>query len=463
MKKGQIYQGVAREIRFPNRAVVETEEGEVCLVDNALPGQKVEFRVEKAKNGHFKGRLLHVLEKSEIESAKDVCPHFGVCGGCLYQSVPYIQQLRMKEFQIRSLLDSVEDDYKWEGIKSSPQQFAYRNKMEFSFGNEEKGGPLTLGLHRRGGFYDIVPVNECRIVDEDFRKILMITQMYFRAFNMPFYHKLSHEGILRHLLVRKGLATGEIMVALVTTSEISEDILAGFANTIRSIATSGTIESILHMQNDNPADMVQSEKTTILYGRDFIYERLFNLHFKITPFSFFQTNTAGAQVLYDTVRGYLGTTKDKVVYDLYSGTGTIAQVLAPAANRVIGVEIVEEAVEAARVNTQMNNLDNCEFLCGDVLHVIDELTAAGEKPDLIVLDPPRDGVSAKALQKIIQFDVPRIVYISCKPTSLVRDMELLTQAGYVVERACAVDMFAGTYNIETVAVMTKEHDRGVRV
>ena len=463
MKKGQIYQGVAGEIRFPNRAVVETAEGEQCLVDNVLPGQKVEFRVEKAKNGRFQGRLIRVIEKSEIETAKDVCPHFGVCGGCLYQSVPYIQQLRFKEYQVRSLLDKVQEDYKWEGIKSSPAQTAYRNKMEFSFGNEYKDGPLTLGLHRRGGFYDIVPVNECRIVDEDFRKILMITQMYFRAFSLSFYHKLTHEGVLRHLLVRKGLSTGEIMVGLVTTSGISEEILAGFTASLQSLSTNGTIESILHMQNDNPADMVQSEKTTVLYGRDYIYEELLNLRFKITPFSFFQTNTAGAQVLYDTVRGYLGTTKDKMVYDLYSGTGTIAQVLAPAAKRVIGVEIVPEAVESARINTEMNGLSNCEFLCGDVQNVIDELNASGEKPDLIVLDPPRDGVSAKALQKIIQFDVDRIVYISCKPTSLVRDMEILTDAGYIVERACAVDMFAGTYNIETIAVLTKKWNAGVRV
>ena len=253
------------------------------------------------------------------------------------------------------------------------------------------------------------------------------------------------------------------MIGLVTTSGITKEILDGFAGSLRSLSLTGTIESILHMKNDNPADMVQSEETTVLYGRDYIYERLFNLRFKITPFSFFQTNTAGAQVLYETVRGYLGTTKDKVVYDLYSGTGTIAQVLAPAAKRVIGVEIVPEAVESARVNTEMNGLPNCEFLCGDVLNVIDELNASEEKPDLIVLDPPRDGVSAKALQKIIQFDVDRIVYISCKPTSLVRDMEILTGAGYIVERACCVDMFAGTYNIETIAVLTKKWNKGVRV
>ncbi len=186
MKKGQIYQGVAGEIRFPNRTQVVTEDGEVCIVENALPGQKIEFRVEKAKNGRFEGRLLRVIEKSEEETAKEICPHFGVCGGCLYQSLPYTHELRIKEHQVRMLLDRVDQEYKWEGIKASPETDGYRNKMEYSFGNEELGGPLTVGLHKRGGFYDIVPVKDCRIVEEDFRTILLLTQIYFRAVGIPY-------------------------------------------------------------------------------------------------------------------------------------------------------------------------------------------------------------------------------------------------------------------------------------
>lgn len=459
MKKGQIYQGVAGEIKFPNRTVVETEDGEKCTVANALPGQKVEFRVEKAKNGHYEGRLLNVIEHSEIETAGDVCPHFGVCGGCLYQSVPYIQQLRIKEYQVRSLLDAAAGDYKWEGIKASPLKSAYRNKMEFSFGNEEIDGPLTCGLHKRGGFYDIVPVKDCRIVDEDFRMILMITQMYFRAANVPFFHKMRHEGVLRHLLIRKGLKTGEIMVGLVTSSQQELD-LKPWVESLLSVTTTGTIASVLHIVNDDVADVVRADRIDVLYGRDFIYEELFDLKFKITPFSFFQTNTYGAEVLYETVRGYLGTTKEMEVYDLYSGTGTIAQILAPAAKKVIGVEIVEEAVESAKVNTELNGLNNCEFLCGDVLKVIDTIE---DRPDLIVLDPPREGIHPKALQKIIAFGVDRIVYISCKPTSLARDLEILEASGYQLERACAVDMFVGTQNIETVAVLVREKRSGVRI
>lgn len=459
MKKGQIYQGVCGEIKFPNRAVVKTDEGETCQVANALPGQLVEFRVEKSKNGRCEGRLLRVLERSPEETAKDVCPHFGICGGCLYQTLPYVNQMRIKEYQIRQLLDRVDSEYKWEGIKSSPLQFGYRNKMEYSFGNEELDGPLTLGLHKRGGFYDIVPVRDCRIVDEDFRMILSTTQNFFRMRKIPFFHKLKHEGILRHLVVRKGLKTGEIMICLVTTSELPGEVASEYGELIRSLTTTGEIKSVLHLINDLPADMVQAERVDVIYGRDYIYEELFGLRFKITPFAFFQTNTYGAEVLYDTVRGYLGTTKDQDVYDLYSGTGTITQVLAPAAHKVIGVEIVKEAVEDAKVNAEMNGLTNVEFLCGDVLEVIDHIE---DKPDLIVLDPPREGIHPKALEKIISFDVNRIVYISCKPTSLVRDIEVLKAAGYVLERASAVDMFVGTQNIEVVAVLTKERNKKVR-
>jgi 23S rRNA (uracil-5-)-methyltransferase RumA len=210
---------------------------------------------------------------------------------------------------------------------------------------------------------------------------------------------------------------------------------------------------VLHTVNDSLADVVQSDRTDILCGQDFFYEELLGLKFKITPFSFFQTNSLGAEVLYDTVRSYIGDTKDKVVFDLYSGTGTIAQLLAPVAKKVIGVEIVEEAVEAARVNAGLNGLDNCEFIAGDVLKVIDDIE---EKPDFIVLDPPRDGINPKALTKIINYGVKELVYISCKPTSLARDLVTLQENGYFVTKACAVDQFPGTVHVETVCLLSRK-------
>ena len=214
----------------------------------------------------------------------------------------------------------------------------------------------------------------------------------------------------------------------------------------------GTIAGILHTINDSPADVVQSDETRILYGKDFFYEYLEDLRFKITPFSFFQTNTLGAEVLYGKVREYVGETRDKLIYDLYSGTGTIAQMLAPVAKQAVGVEIVEEAVEAARRNAKRNGLTNCTFIAGDVLKVLDTLP---QKPDLIVLDPPREGVHPKALPRIAAYGVDRIVYISCKPTSLLQDLAVLQYAGYEVSRSCAVDMFCGTGHVETVVLLTR--------
>ena len=242
-------------------------------------------------------------------------------------------------------------------------------------------------------------------------------------------------------------------MALVTSSQM-EAPDGPWVERLLELKLEGTIVGILHVFNDSLADVVQSDRTEILYGRDYFYEELLGLRFRISPFSFFQTNSLGAEVLYETARSYIGDTKDKVIFDLYSGTGTIAQMLAPVAERVVGVEIVEEAVEAAKVNARLNGLANCSFIAGDVLKVVDELE---EKPDLIVLDPPRDGVHPKALQRIIDFGVERIVYISCKPTSLVRDLELLQGRGYRVEKAVGVDLFPFTVHTECVVWIQRKH------
>ena len=462
MKKGEIYEAVVEKIEFPNKGILHVEEEKVT-VKNAIPGQKVRFVINKKRNGKCEGRLLEVLEASPLEQSEDACPHFGVCGGCLYQSLPYEEQLKIKEEQIKALLDSVCKSYEFEGIKGSPISDGYRNKMEFSFGDEYKGGPLALGMHKRGSFYDIVNTPQCQIVHEDFRKILTATLEYFSEKGMGYYRKLQHEGYLRHLLVRRAVKTGEILVALVTSGqtgaagmpeslEAEKVLLEEWKETLLALKMEGSFAGILHIRNDTLADVVQSDETTVLYGKGYFYEELLGLKFQITPFSFFQTNSLGAEVLYETARGYVGETKDKVVFDLYSGTGTISQIIAPVAKKVVGVEIVEEAVGAAKENAEANGLHNCEFIAGDVLKVIDEIT---EKPDLIILDPPRDGIHPKALDRIINFGVDYLVYISCKPTSLVRDLVILQERGYKLERAVAVDMFPATANCETIAKLVR--------
>lgn len=456
MKKGQIVEGIVEKIEFPNKGkVFVPEEEQYIIVKNTVPGQKIKCSVSKKRKGKAEGRLLEIIEKSPLEEDA-CCPHFGQCGGCTYQNLPYEQQLRLKEEQVHEMLKKAADhEFQWDGILPSPVQEAYRNKMEFSFGDEYKDGPLALGMHKRGSFHDIVNVKECRIVDEDFRQILSATLEFAKETGLPYYHRMRHVGFFRHLLVRKAAKTGEILVDLVTTTQ-NQINLEIWAERLRQLEQKGQlrgkIAGILHTSNDSLADVVKDEGTEILYGQDYFYEILLGMKFKITPFSFFQTNSLGAEVLYEATRNYIGETKDKVIFDLYSGTGTIAQILAPVAKKVVGVEIVEEAVEAARTNTDLNHLDNCTFWAGDVLKVIDEL---GEVPDLIVLDPPRDGVHPKALEKITDFGVDRMVYIACKPTSIARDLEMLQGRGYQMERAVCIDLFPGTVHIETVALFLR--------
>ena len=470
MKKGQIRTGVVRNVKFPNRAMVVLEplEGaadgeEICEVKGALPGQKVSVVVTKVRKGKGEGRLKEILEKSPIETVgveNGGCPHFNICGGCSYISMPYEESLKIKENQVRELLEPVlskqQSVCQIEPIRQSPVYYGYRNKMEFTFGDEVKDGPLALGMHKKGSFYDIVTVDGCRLVDDDYSAILRETLCYFEEKKTPFYHRYTHEGYLRHLLVRRASRTGEILAALVTTTQQEVD-LESWKERLLSLPLNGKFAGILHITNDSMSDAVKCDSSEILYGRDYFYEELLGLKFRISTFSFFQTNTCGAEVLYETAREYVGSLvkdegkPDSIVYDLYSGTGTIAQLMAPVAKKVIGVEIVEEAVVAARENAKQNGLENCEFIAGDVLKVLDEIE---EKPDFIILDPPRDGVHPKALSRIIGYGVEKLVYISCKPTSLARDLEIFIANGYEVQRCVPVDQFPWTTGIETVVLLS---------
>lgn len=460
MKKGDIFEGTVSEYKFPNKGIVRLEEDTV-IVKNALPGQKVAFAINKKRKGKCEGRLLDIIEVSPLESRQALCEHFGPCGGCTYQRFPYDEQLKLKEQMVKDLMDEVCEDYEFIGIKGSPTEWEYRNKMEFSFGDEYKDGPLALGLHKKGSMYDIVNAYGCKIVDNDYSSVLSCVLNYFKDRDVKFYHKITHEGYLRHLLIRRATKTGEMTVSIITSSQNPEETsnpnqsvnLNELKELLLSLPLSGKLVGILHITNDSLADVVKSDKTELLFGQDYFYEELLGLKFKISTFSFFQTNSLGAEVLYQTVRDFVGETKDKLIFDLYSGTGTIAQILAPVAKKVIGVEIVEEAVEAAKENANRNGLVNCEFIAGDVLKVIDEII---EKPDLIVLDPPRDGIHPKALEKIIAFGVDRMVYISCKPTSLARDLIVLQEKGYKVAKAVAADQFPQTNHVETAVLLVRK-------
>ena len=471
MKKGQVFETIIEKTGFPNKGIA-TIEGRKIVIKNGIEGQKVSCSITKLRKDGGQARLLDVVEKSPIEDGEPFCSHFGACGGCAYQTMTYESQLKFKEKQVKELIDTavyngekilnnismedkleckIESLYKYHGINPSPLNTEYRNKMEFSFGDEVKDGPLALGLHKINSMYDIVSIKDCKLVSDDFNKIVESALEFGTDHEYSFYRKMQHTGFLRHLMVRRSISDNSLLVAIVTSTQGQLDT-EDFVNRMLALDLDGSITGILHIVNDSKADVVQSDETHILYGEDYFYESILGLKFKITPFSFFQTNTKGAEVLYNVARKYVGDTKDKVVFDLYSGTGTIAQMLAAVASKVVGVEIVEEAVEAAKENAKLNGLDNCEFIAGDVLTVIDDLE---DKPDIIVVDPPRSGVNPKAVKKLAAYGIEQIVYISCNPISLAENIEEFAQYGYKVSDAELVDMFPGTRHCESVVVLKR--------
>ncbi|MBO4863193.1 MAG: class I SAM-dependent RNA methyltransferase [Eubacterium sp.] len=547
MKKGDIIEGVIEHLSFPNKgSFVHIEEnpsapgGQIkrtINVKGALPGQTVKVRIKKKKEGSAEAILVDTVRKSSAETKKPMCNHFYECGGCTYQTLPYTGQLKLKEQMVKELLkdELPENDFVWEGILASPSQFRYRNKMEFTFGDAEKDGPLTLGLHRQYSTHDIISIDSCAIVSPTWNAILKYTQKFYRDLGVPHYNKFTHTGVLRNLVIRQSATDGSIIVNLVTTTHHSIDeytrnipwnekrsetvdelhlpeYVAGLLslgeqepvgldaytshgydriNTKKKIVRdykgklqrvngsfednvgNGEFESlsyynrivgVLYTECDTLADAIIPDSVTLLYGEDFLMEEVLGLKFKISPFSFFQTNTKGSEVLYGKVRDYVlealaskdgvgESVKTGVIYDLYSGTGTIAQLMSPVAEKVYGIEIIEEAVEAARENAKLNRLTNCEFIAGDVLKKLDELE---EKPDMIILDPPRDGINPKALQKILSYGVDHMVYISCKPTSLARDLEVFRTNGYIPVKGCCVDMFPNTQHVEVCCLLEQQ-------
>lgn len=451
IKKGAKINIKIDKILFPHLGVTYIGE-KVIRVKNVLPGQLVKVLIKKKKKDYYQARLLEIVEKSPMED-KAQCDHYEQCGGCNRQNIDYQKQLTIKYDQVKELFQKNGfKDINFQGIISSPRIFEYRNKMEFSFGDLNKNGTLQLGMHPRGRRFDVVTVNTCQIVDNDFRLILSTIIDYFRNLNFKRYHIISREGYLRNLVIRKGLKTDEILVNIITTSQQEHD-LSDLSSQLTKLNLEGNLVGFLQTINDDYADDVKCKKLITHYGRSYYFEKLLDLTFKITPFAFFQPNTFAAEELYKTVQNYIDEEKDKVIFDLYCGTGTISQVVAQKAKKVYGIELIKEAVEMARENAKINKISNCEFITGDVL---EKVTMLKEKPGLIVIDPPRPGINPKALRKIIEFNSNKIIYVSCNPKSLVHDLEDLTEANYKIKEVKCVDMFPHTHHVETVVSLVKE-------
>lgn len=449
-KKNQVVKGIIEKTIFPNKGVLYIDEQPI-YVGGAFTGQEVSARLFKRKKGTWEAKLLEVHENPK-HFVKAPCEYFGQCGGCSAQELQYEDQIQMKHAQVIELLTKAGiDDFEDLGVLGSPEVLEYRNKMEFSFGDAEKDGPMTLGMHRKHSTYDVLTVDGCKLVDTDFSEILKYVLEYCKANHLPYYKKLQHTGFMRYLVVRKSKTFGEILINIVTSSQ-SDFSFDALAKELTQLNLQGKVAGVLHTITDTLADAIKPEKVTLLYGKEEISEKILGLQFNISPFSFFQTNTQGAEVLYKRALDLIEDMDNKTVFDLYCGTGTITQIMATRAKKVYGIEIVEEAVIKAKENAAFNGLSNCEFIAGDVLTKVDELH---DKPDIIVLDPPRDGIHPKAIQKIINFGAKELLYISCKPTSLARDLPILKEAGYKVEKVLCVDMFPNTPHVETVVKLSR--------
>lgn len=455
MKKNDLVEGRVTGFRMPASGVMEAE-GRRILVKGALPGQKVEARITKKRAKKTEGALTRIVEERD-DFIPPSCSVNTRCGGCVFQTLPYEKELALKEDYIITLLDPVcPNGMKSEGIVPSPKRAGYRNKMEYSFGDDEPGGPLHLGMHERGRFYNIVNTEGCVLTDPDFEKIRAAVLDFFRESGETYYHKRTHEGFLRYLVVRKGEKTGEILVNLITSHDDRLNREA-FVKRLTDLPLDGKITGILQGRQSSVADAVLPDENVLLYGSPVIHDRILDLVFEISPYSFFQVNTSGAESLYSVVRDFAGEKERGKIYDLYCGTGTITQLLSPHAGEVVGIELVEEAIEAAQKNAAVNGVENCTFIAGDVL---DEAHKLGADADLIVLDPPRDGIHPKAMKKILDLNPEEYIYVSCKPESLARDLPFFRERGYEVTRIKIVDMFPRTGHVETVALLKKKEKIG---
>ena len=383
---------------------------------------------------------------------KELCPHSEFCGGCIYQGIDYADQLADKEKQVRELLEkkSVQPD-RIDAIEGYPSRYGYRNKMEYTFGDFVKDGEISLGMHRKKNFMSIVTVDCCQLVDPDFNVILRAVLDFVKERNYPFYHKKTHKGMMRNLIIRKGVRTEELLVNIVTSSEPGFDEEA-FLQMLLGLELNNRIVGVLRTVNDNLADAVNCDELRTLWGREYYMEKILGLDFKVSAFSFFQTNVEAVERLYTEALALADSFEGKNVFDLYCGTGTISQVLALKARKVLGIELVSEAVDAARENAEANGLANCSFIAGDVFEVLKNVE---EKPDVIVVDPPRVGIQPKALDKIIAYDVPEIVYISCNPKTMADNLKYAEYYGYDCKYLKPFDNFPMTKHIESIALLKK--------
>lgn len=437
----------------------------VIFVKDSVPGQRVKAKIYKAKSSYAEAHPIRILEHSELEKEAK-CPYFDHCGGCNYQNISYKNQLKFKYKQVRDLFSRMGnfDQIDFEEISAAGDQYRYRNKMEFAFSanrwlmhnfEEEKPHDFALGLRAPGYYWKAIDLNDCLIAPEETPKVLEIVRNFALENNLEPYNVRNHEGFLRHLVLRKAYKTNQIMIMVVTNRDEPEKI-EPLSDILQNNISN--LHSFIQAYTTNVGGTTIPEKTYLLYGEDHIIEELNGKKYIISPESFFQTNTMMAEELYQIIKQKSDLKGDEIVWDLYSGTGSIAMELAEQAQQVIGFEIVPEAVQDAIRNANINNIDNLKFIEGNLDKLFrkkPEILEQLPQPDLVIIDPPRAGMHPKLVKDVIKIGAQKVVYISCKPSTQVRDLNKFNEAGYNIDSVKPVDMFPQTSHIEVVTRLTK--------
>ena len=448
-KKNDLVRLTIESLAFGGKGVASLD-GFIVFVENGYPGDEIDARVYKSRGNYAEARVETLIKPSPHRTAA-ACEHFGQCGGCKWQNLDYAIQKKYKADQVKEALVHIGgiDQPPVEPIVGAQKIYYYRNKMEFSFHAGDNGETL-LGLHYAGRFRDVFQLNACHLQSELSNNILEYVRRRSIELNIPPYHIVTHEGFLRFLVIREGKFTNQTLVNIVTG--VGEYDLRGLGEEIGR--KFDEVVSVSHTVNSAKANIAKGDRENILYGADHIYEKLGNKRFRISANSFFQTNSYQVQRLYDLAVELAEPEKTDRMFDLYTGTGTIAIYFSDLVKQVIGVESVADAVADARINARENGAGNIEFVVGDVEEYMKIAVAEGRECDLLLLDPPRAGCHPKTLKHIAALRPGKIVYISCNPATLARDLKELIESGYRLDRAISVDMFPHTFHIEAVCRLT---------
>lgn len=449
-RRNGILEITVEKIVYPGRSLGRGKEGVVIFTDGALEGEVVEVEIYKKKKSFSEGKLRKIIERSP-HRINPRCPSFGYCGGCTFQHTDYENQILIKEGYLKELFKPFNISINF--FIKSPEEWGYRNKMEFSFYQENS--KVNLGLHQKGEFNKFFPVPPCFICDPDFLPLIELVLDFVRESGLPAYNLKTHQGVYRHLVLRKGKRTGDLLINLVTNKslKISKDIFAPLQKALerRGVTFYWTI-------NSSFSDAVVAEDTYLIEGKEKIEEKLIikdrKYTFTISPFSFFQTNTFGTEKLYETIINLLKSDQDTKVLDLYCGTGTISLIIAPYVKEVIGVDQFNDAIRDAEENKKINQIENVFFRADSVEKWIRE--SKEYFFNSIILDPPRCGVSKRVINYIEAIKPDQILYISCNPSTMVRDLKgILEKVSYQIEKVILVDLFPQTYHVEVVVALKR--------